>query len=117
MRKWEAWHRFATLCLLAHASLVVLRLAARHEESEEKGGADSGLIPLTVPEVRRLVCAMAEPDERRTFRFGWSRWRRAHQGIAARCHAARRARGRDRPSVSDAAIPLAPVGARLTDAE
>jgi len=37
VRKWEAWHRFATLCLLAHAYLVVLRLAARHEETEEKG--------------------------------------------------------------------------------
>ncbi len=37
VRKWEAWHRFATLCLLAHAYRVVLRLAARHEETEEKG--------------------------------------------------------------------------------
>jgi SRSO17 transposase len=37
VRKWEAWHRFATLCLLAHAYLAVLRMAARHEETEEKG--------------------------------------------------------------------------------
>ena len=29
VRTWEAWHRHATLCLLAHASLVVLRRAAR----------------------------------------------------------------------------------------
>ncbi len=37
VRKRETWHRFATLCLLAHAYLVVLRLDARHEEIAEKG--------------------------------------------------------------------------------
>jgi len=75
------------------------------------------LIPLTVPEVRRLVRAMAEPDERWAFRFSWSHWRRAHQGRAARCHAARRARGWDRPAISGAAVPPVLIGAELTDAE
>ena len=37
VRKWEAWHRHATLCLLAHAYLVVLRQAARQEECGQKG--------------------------------------------------------------------------------
>jgi SRSO17 transposase len=37
VRKWEAWHRHATLCLLAHAYLVVLRRAARQEERGQKG--------------------------------------------------------------------------------
>jgi SRSO17 transposase len=37
VRTWTAWHRFVTLCLLAHASLVVLRSVARQEEREEKG--------------------------------------------------------------------------------
>ncbi len=37
VRTWQAWHRFVTLCLLAHAYLVVLRHAARHEAAEEKG--------------------------------------------------------------------------------
>ena len=37
VRKWEAWHRHATLCLLAHAYLVVLRQAAQQEERGEKG--------------------------------------------------------------------------------
>ncbi len=37
VRTWEAWHRHATLCLLAHASLVVLRRAARQEERGQKG--------------------------------------------------------------------------------
>jgi SRSO17 transposase len=38
VRKWEAWHRHATLCLLAHAYLVVTRRAARREEAGKKGG-------------------------------------------------------------------------------
>jgi SRSO17 transposase len=41
VRRWEAWHRFMTLCLLAHAYLVVMRLAARQEEEAlQKGEAD-----------------------------------------------------------------------------
>jgi hypothetical protein len=49
------------------------------------------LIPLTVPEVRRLVLAMTEPEEKRDFRLGWSLWRQATGAAAARCRAARRA--------------------------
>ncbi|MBW3632889.1 MAG: IS701 family transposase [Chloroflexi bacterium] len=37
VRTWEAWHRHATLCLLAHAFLVVMRQAAQQEERREKG--------------------------------------------------------------------------------
>lgn len=37
VRKWEAWHRHATLCLLAHAYLVVIQQAAQREERAEKG--------------------------------------------------------------------------------
>ena len=37
VRTSEAWHRHATLCLLAHASMVVLRQAAQQEEHGEKG--------------------------------------------------------------------------------
>ena len=32
VRRWDAWHRHVTLCLLAHAFLVVVHLAARDEE-------------------------------------------------------------------------------------
>ena len=42
VRKWDAWHRHATLCLLAHASLVVTRQAARRDESEKKGAPIPG---------------------------------------------------------------------------
>ena len=61
---------------------------------------------------------MGEAAERRPFRLGWSRWRRAHQAVAARCHAARRALRR-----GDRCHPPAPprrpqsAEAGLTDAE
>jgi SRSO17 transposase len=39
VRKWGAWHRYVTLCLLAHAFLVVRRLAASsNEEVARKKG-------------------------------------------------------------------------------
>ncbi|HVC82637.1 MAG TPA: transposase [Chloroflexota bacterium] len=49
------------------------------------------MIPFTVPEVRRLLLALAEPPERFSFRLHWSRWRRQHQARAKRAHMARRA--------------------------
>lgn len=75
------------------------------------------LIPLTVPEVRRLVLAMVEPEARRPFRLDWSRWRRAHQAVASRWHAPRRAREPDRPRAAvTASLPGLPDAA-LTEAE
>ena len=38
VRTWTAWHRFVTLCLLAHAYLAVTRLAISHDEAAEKKG-------------------------------------------------------------------------------
>jgi hypothetical protein len=58
-----------------------------------------------VAEVRRLVLALAAPEERRTFHLGWSLWRRTQQAVAARCHSARRARDRDQPAARTAAVP------------
>ena len=60
---------------------------------------------------------MGEPAERRAFRLGWSRWRRAHQAVAARCHAAKRAGARDALPAPHA-VPLPDqLPAGLTDAE
>ncbi len=41
-----------------------------------------------MPEVRRIIHAMAGPVEEREFRLGWSLFRRAHQAVAKRCHKA-----------------------------
>jgi hypothetical protein len=38
VRTWQAWHRFVTRCLLAHAYLVVLRLAGQREEAAVERG-------------------------------------------------------------------------------
>jgi hypothetical protein len=83
------------------------------------------LIPLTVPEVRRLVLAMALFSvEERDFRLGWSVWRRAHQAVAARCkkasRAARAALRREGSSEDHAEAKvstLTPEGSSLTDTE
>ena len=67
--------------------------------------------------MHRLVLAMGEAAEQRPFRLGWSRWRRAHQAVAARCHAARRALYRATPPPARAAPPPSTVEVGLTDAE
>ena len=45
-----------------------------------------------MPEARRLLLALIEPPEHFGFRLAWSSFRRRHQAVAQRCHAARRAR-------------------------
>lgn len=41
VRKWGGWYRHITLCLLAHAYLTAVRLAAEREEDALKGGTSS----------------------------------------------------------------------------
>jgi SRSO17 transposase/transposase len=118
VRTWTAWHRFVTLALLAHAFLVVLQLHARHETaSKQSDNRVVELIPLTVPEVRRLVLALADTPERRRFRFAWSRWRRAHQAVAARCHAFRQLRRRQERAHDPVMLPPARCHTALTKCE
>ena len=60
---------------------------------------------------------MGEVAERRLFRLGWSRWRRAHQAVAARCHAARHAPRQAALPLARAAPPPPAAEAGLTDGE
>ena len=64
VRSWTGWHRHITLAMLAHAYLAVVRRAA----GGEKGALDlkADLLPLTVPEVRRLLWHLvwARPPDR-----------------------------------------------------
>jgi hypothetical protein len=86
VRGYPAWYRHVTLALLAHAYLAVTRARAAAPDTPD-------LLPLTVPEVRRLLCrlvwAPAAPAEQV---LAWSRWRRRHQARARRCHYRRRLR-------------------------
>jgi transposase len=50
------------------------------------------MIPLSTPEVGRLLQAWAEDPAHFGFRLAWSSWRRRHQAVAQRGHVARRAR-------------------------
>jgi hypothetical protein len=52
------------------------------------------MIPLSVPEIRRLLQALGEDPARFGFRLAWSHWRRHHQAEARRGHIARRAQRR-----------------------
>jgi transposase len=79
------------------------------------------LIPLTIPEVRRLLRLLTKPPERRGFLLHWSRWRRAHQAGARRGHIAARARAHpvvsDQPATVSRPAPVAPrPPVELTDA-
>lgn len=44
------------------------------------------MIPVTVPEVRRLLRLLTLPPSERTFRLHWSHWRRKRQAEARRSH-------------------------------
>ena len=70
-----------------------------------------------MPEVRRLLLALADHGARRAHRLRWSRWRRAHQARANRCHAARRARERARRLETPAPQRVPPALVELTEAE
>ncbi len=60
---------------------------------------------------------MSDAADRRAFRLSWSRWRRAHQAAAARCHAARRALCRATTPLDRVAPPPTVPEAGLTDEE
>jgi hypothetical protein len=69
-----------------------------------------------VPEVRRLLLTLTESPERRGFRLAWSAFRRRHQAVARRCHAARRARQHPEPQSTLTAQVLGASTLALTDA-
>ena len=54
-------------------------------------GPDEKLIPMTVPEVRRLLTRLVWTDNQPPdFILYWSWWRRRHQARAQKCHYKRR---------------------------
>jgi len=72
--------------MLAHAILTVI--AARERTRHQP---DHRLIPLTVPEIRRLFAKLiATPAHTISHWLAWSRWRRLHQARARQSHYQRR---------------------------
>lgn len=70
---------------------------------------------LSVPEMRRLLLAAAEPPHTRRLRHWWSRFRRQHQAGARRCHAQRRSREQPARVRGDEIIPLRSATCCLDD--
>jgi len=84
--RWKSWHRWSAVCLLAYIYLAVTVAAQRQEDAGS--GPDAGLIPVTVPELLRLLRDIVIPPPRRDrpHRQHWSQWRRRHQYRASQAH-------------------------------
>ena len=76
--RWKSWHRWTAICLLAYIYLAIAAAAQRqHDPSPEQ----AGLIPITAPELLRLLRGTVIPPPRRdrAHKLHWSYWRRRHQ--------------------------------------
>jgi SRSO17 transposase len=84
--RWKSWHRWTAVCLLAYLYLAVA--VALQRQQEASSGLDAGLIPVTVPELLRLLRDTVIPPPRRgrAHRLHWSEWRRRHQHRAREAH-------------------------------
>jgi SRSO17 transposase len=83
--RWRSWHRWTAICLLAYLYLAVATAVHRQHDP----GPDlAGLIPITVPELLRLLRDTVIPPPRRdrAHRLHWSFWRRRHQHRARQAH-------------------------------
>lgn len=86
VRRWNSWHRWTTLAMLAHAFLAVACAVERDTQP-----TPPGLIALTVNEFRRLFDALLlATNQTITSLLAWSRWRRQHQYRARASHYRRR---------------------------
>jgi hypothetical protein len=83
---WTSWHRWTAVCLLAYLYLAVA--VALQRQQEASSGLDAGLIPVTVPELLRLLRDPVIPPPRRgrAHRLHWSEWRCRHQHRAREAH-------------------------------
>jgi SRSO17 transposase len=84
--RWKSWHRWTAICLLAYLYLAVAVAVQRQHDTAS--GPDTGLIPVTIPELLRLLRDTVIPPPRRDqpHRLHWSAWRRRHQHRARQSH-------------------------------
>ena len=78
----------ASHVLLAYLYLAVAVAVAVQRQYDAVPGQDAGLIPVTVPELLRLLRGTVIPPPRRDRAHGlrWSAWRRRHQYRARQAH-------------------------------
>jgi SRSO17 transposase len=84
--RWKSWHRWTAICLLAYIYMAVA--AALHRQQDAGSELGTELIPLTVPELLRLLrgTVIPPPQRDRAHRLHWSIWRRRHQHRARCAH-------------------------------
>jgi SRSO17 transposase len=84
--RWKSWHRWTAVCLLAYIYLAVA--VALQREQDASSDLDAELIPVTIPELLRLLRDIVIPPPRRdrAHRLHWSKWRRRHQHRARQAH-------------------------------
>jgi len=84
--RWRSWHRWTAICLLAYIYLAVA--VALQREQDAGSDPDTALIPVTIPELLRLLRDTVIPPPRRdrAHRLHWSEWRRRHQYRARQAH-------------------------------
>jgi SRSO17 transposase len=82
---WTSWHRWTALSLIAAAFLAA---AAALQHALDGDTSALQLIPVTVPELLRLLRGTVIPDPRRdkAHRNAWSLWRRHRQYLAQQAH-------------------------------
>lgn len=86
VRRWDSWHRWTTLAMLAHAFLTILAVVMNEAEPDQ-----AGLIAVTLAEARRLFTTLLARTAATTEQvLSWSRWRRRHQNRARTAHYRRR---------------------------
>jgi SRSO17 transposase len=83
--RWRSWHRWTAICLLAYLYLATAAIQRQHDATSD---LDAGLIPITTPELLRLLRGTVIPPPRRdrTHRLHRSAWRRRHQYRARQAH-------------------------------
>jgi SRSO17 transposase len=82
VRTWSSWHRWVTLSMAAHALLTIVAANTRDTDTTHT----SGLIPITLAEIRRLIQATRQRLQPLTHTLTWSHWRRRHQHRAQQAH-------------------------------
>ena len=82
---WTSWHRWTAVCLLAY---IFLTVAVALERAHDDTSAAAEMIPVTVPELQRLLRGTVIPPPRRdrAHILDWSDWRRRHQHRAQQAH-------------------------------
>ena len=94
VRRWTGWYRHITLVRLGRIGPCLSGgdPVLRHRRRCKRGAVNvAALIPMTVTEVRCLLCRLLwQRPQRDDLTARWSRWRRRHQARAWQSHRKRR---------------------------